>query len=137
VADVEAEGKTIDPATLEYIHQAKTAALIRASAVAGALTGNAGEVDLACIARFGERIGWAFQVVDDILDVEESSAALGKTAGKDAEQKKATYPALHGLGKSRQTADRLAGEALEVLEKYGPAAQNLRELATFLTMRRA
>jgi geranylgeranyl diphosphate synthase, type II len=137
VADVEAEGKAVDPATLEYIHRAKTAALIRASAVAGALTGSAGDEDVARIGRFGEYIGWAFQVIDDILDVEESSAALGKTAGKDAQQKKATYPALYGLEKSRETADRLAGAAIEELEPYGAAAQPLRELARFLTARRS
>jgi geranylgeranyl diphosphate synthase type II len=137
VADVEAEGKTVDAATIEYIHRAKTAALIRASAVSGALTGNAGEDDLARIGRFGERIGWAFQVVDDILDVEQSSAELGKTAGKDAQQKKATYPAMYGLEESRRTADRLAGEALQELETYGAPAQRLRELGRFLTLRRS
>ncbi|HVC00433.1 MAG TPA: farnesyl diphosphate synthase [Candidatus Dormibacteraeota bacterium] len=137
VADVEAEGKAVDPAGLEYIHRAKTAALIRASAVSGALTGSAGDDDIARIGRFGEQIGWAFQVIDDILDVEESSAALGKTAGKDAEQKKATYPALYGLEESRQTAERLASAALRELDPYGAPAWRLRELAEFLTLRRA
>ncbi len=137
VADVEAEGREIDPVGLEYIHQAKTAALIRASAVSGALAGGAGGEDVARISRFGEQIGWAFQVVDDILDVEESSSALGKTAGKDAEQKKATYPALYGLEKSRETAERLANSALAELEPYGAPAERLRELARFLTLRRA
>jgi geranylgeranyl diphosphate synthase type II len=137
VADVEAEGKPVDAATLEYIHRAKTAALIRASATAGALAGRASEEDVERIRRFGERIGWAFQVIDDILDVEESSAALGKTAGKDQKQQKATYPALYGLEKSRETADRLCREALEALEPYGDRAERIRELARFLTARRA
>ena len=101
VADLEAEGRAIQPAELEYIHRSKTAALIRASVVAGAIGGGAGDDDVARLKRFGETIGWAFQVVDDILDVEESSAALGKTAGKDAAQQKATYPSLFGLEKSR------------------------------------
>ncbi|HVB33247.1 MAG TPA: farnesyl diphosphate synthase [Patescibacteria group bacterium] len=136
VADVEAEGQVVDPATLEYIHRAKTAALIRSSAAAGALAGIACEDDIARIGRFGEQIGWAFQVIDDILDVEESSAALGKTAGKDSRQKKATYPALYGLEESRQTADRLARAAVGELEPYGAAAERLRELAHFLTLRR-
>jgi geranylgeranyl diphosphate synthase type II len=137
VADVEAEGKTIDPATLEYIHRAKTAALIRASVTAGALAGRATEEDAARIRRFGEKIGWAFQVVDDILDVEESSAALGKTAGKDEKQQKATYPALYGLEKSHEMADALCREALAELAHYGARAAHLEELARFLTRRRA
>jgi len=99
VADLEAEGRAIQPADLEYIHRSKTAALIRASVVSGAIGGGAADEDVARLKRFGETIGWAFQVVDDILDVEESSAALGKTAGKDAAQQKATYPSLYGLEK--------------------------------------
>jgi geranylgeranyl diphosphate synthase type II len=87
--------------------------------------------------RFGENIGWAFQVVDDILDVEESSAALGKTAGKDQAQQKATYPALYGLEKSREIASQLESSALQELEPYGSRASRLRELATFLVARRS
>ena len=97
VADLEAEKKAPDVGTLEYIHRSKTAALIRASIVAGAIAGGATNEDVERLRRFGENIGWAFQVVDDILDVEESSAALGKTAGKDQAQQKATYPALYGI----------------------------------------
>src|SRR5467141_4330754 len=116
VADIEAEGRAIEPAELEYIHRSKTAALIRASVVAGAIGGGADDENIARLKRFGETIGWAFQVVDDILDVEESSAALGKTAGKDAAQKKATYPALYGLEKSRQFASELESRAMAELE---------------------
>jgi geranylgeranyl diphosphate synthase type II len=87
VADLEAEGQRIEPEMLEYIHRSKTAALIRASVTAGALCAGAAPDDVARLRRFGETIGWAFQVTDDILDVEESSAALGKTAGKDIAQK--------------------------------------------------
>src|SRR5713101_2541907 len=93
VADLEAEGKNVGAKILEYIHQSKTAALIRASIVSGALCAGASDEDVARLRRFGHTIGWAFQVTDDILDVEETSAALGKTAGKDLAQKKATYPA--------------------------------------------
>ena len=82
VADLEAEGRAIQPAELEYIHRSKTAALIRASVVSGAIGGGANDEDVARLKRFGETIGWAFQVVDDILDVEESSAALGKNRGQ-------------------------------------------------------
>ncbi|MCL6565660.1 MAG: polyprenyl synthetase family protein [Acidobacteriia bacterium] len=137
VADLEAEGKPIEPAMLEFIHRAKTAALIRAAVTAGALSGGATEADLARLRRFGEDIGWAFQVVDDILDVEESSAALGKTAGKDLAQKKATYPALYGLERSRAFAQELLERAVAALEPYGERADNLRALASFLVARRA
>ncbi|MBI3669647.1 MAG: polyprenyl synthetase family protein [Acidobacteria bacterium] len=137
VADLEAEGKAIAPEMLEYIHKSKTAALIRASLVAGALFGGASEADVERLRRFGQNIGWAFQVVDDILDVEESSAALGKTAGKDQAQRKATYPALYGLEKSRQMAADLGTRAISELSPYGERAGRLRELAEFLVLRRA
>jgi geranylgeranyl diphosphate synthase, type II len=87
--------------------------------------------------RFGENIGWAFQVVDDILDVEESSAALGKTAGKDQAQQKATYPALYGILQSRDIAADLAAKAMKELECYGERATRLRELGQFLVARRS
>ena len=112
VADVEAGGNPVDAAMLEYIHRSKTAALIRGSIVAGAIAGGAAPEDVERLRAFGENIGWAFQVVDDILDVEESSAALGKTAGKDQAQQKATYPALYGLEKSRAIAAELESTAL-------------------------
>lgn len=136
VVDLEAEGRPIEGKMLEYIHRSKTAALIRASVVAGALCAGATTEALARVRQYGENIGWAFQVVDDILDVEESSAALGKTAGKDATQKKATYPALYGLEKSRATAQQLAGRAIEALTPFGERAAHLREIAQFLIQRR-
>jgi geranylgeranyl diphosphate synthase type II len=137
VADLEAEGRAIQPSDLEYIHRSKTAALIRASVVAGAIGGGAGEEDVSRLKRFGETIGWAFQVVDDILDVEESSAALGKTAGKDAAQKKATYPSLYGLEASRKFAQELEARAMSELKQYGERAARLRELAELIVRRRA
>ncbi len=87
--------------------------------------------------RFGDSIGWAFQVVDDLLDVEESSAALGKTAGKDQAQKKATYPALYGLDKSRTIAADLESKALAELDSFGERAARLRQVADFLVARRS
>src|SRR5579862_4499641 len=137
VADIEAERKPMDGAGLEYIHRSKTAALIRASVVAGAIAGGAAPADVARIHTFGEHIGWAFQVVDDLLDVEESSAALGKTAGKDQAQQKATYPALYGLEKSRAIAADLEAKALKQLDWYGERAVRLRQLAEFLVVRRS
>jgi geranylgeranyl diphosphate synthase type II len=137
VADLEAEGRAIQAAELEYIHRSKTAALIRASVASGAIGGGADDEDVARLKRFGETIGWAFQVVDDILDVEESSAALGKTAGKDAAQQKATYPSLFGLEKSRQFAQELETRAMSEIEPYGARAARLRELAELIVQRRA
>src|SRR6267143_3848076 len=137
VADLEAEGRAIEPAELEYIHRSKTAALIRASVVAGAIGGGADDENVARLRRFGETIGWAFQVTDDILDVEESSAALGKTAGKDIAQKKATYPAVYGLERSHAIANDLATKAIAELAPFGERASRLREIAEFLVLRRA
>jgi len=136
VADIEAEKKAPDSATLEYIHRSKTAALISGSIVAGAIAGGAGDEDVARLRRFGEQIGWAFQVVDDILDVSESSVSLGKTAGKDQAQQKATYPALYGLEKSRAIATELETKALRELDFYGERGTRLRQVAQFLVARR-
>ncbi|HZP33151.1 MAG TPA: farnesyl diphosphate synthase [Candidatus Acidoferrales bacterium] len=137
VADLEAGGKQVTPEMLQYIHCSKTAALIRASIVSGAIAGGACPQDLERLRTFGGLIGWAFQVTDDILDVEESSAALGKTAGKDQAQQKATYPALFGLKKSHEFARDLATRAITTLEPFGARAANLRELGEFLVLRRA
>lgn len=137
VADLEAEGKGSDPEMLEYIHRSKTAALIRAAITSGALCAGANEADVARLRRFGETIGWAFQVTDDILDVEESSAALGKTAGKDAAQQKATYPSVYGLQRSHEIANELSTRAIAELDVFGEQASRLREIAEFLVHRRA
>lgn len=136
VADLEAEGKRVGAETLEYIHRSKTAALIRASVTAGALCTGASQEDVVRLRRFGETIGWAFQVTDDILDVEESSAALGKTAGKDVAQQKATYPAVFGLERSHQIADELATKAIAELKTYAEKADHLRTIAEYLVLRR-
>jgi len=137
VADLEAEGRGAGPETLEYIHRSKTAALIRASVTAGALCAGAPADDVARLRHFGETIGWAFQVTDDILDVEESSAALGKTAGKDIAQRKTTYPSVFGLERSHQIANELSSQAIADLEHYGVRAERLRQIARFLINRRA
>jgi geranylgeranyl pyrophosphate synthase len=137
VADLEAEGKRIAPEMLEYIHRSKTAALIRASVASGALCAGAPGDDVRRLRRFGDAIGWLFQITDDILDVEESSAALGKTAGKDLAQQKATYPAIHGLERSRKIASDLATKALEELAPYTDRGARLRDIAQFLVTRRS
>ena len=137
VADLEAEGKPADASTLEYIHLSKTAALIRASVSSGALCAGAADGDVSRLRSFGESIGLLFQVMDDILDVEESSSALGKTAGKDVTQQKATYPAVHGLERSHQIANELSTKAIAQLAPYGDRASRLRQIAEYLVRRRA
>src|SRR5580704_5214799 len=136
VADLEAEGKRVAPKMLEFIHRSKTAALIRASVTAGALCAGANAEDVARLRKFGENIGWAFQVTDDILDVEESSAALGKTAGKDVAQQKATYPSVYGLERAHEIANDLATRAIAELAPYAERAARLRDIAEYLVLRR-
>jgi geranylgeranyl diphosphate synthase type II len=137
VADLEAEGQGVGPERLEYIHRSKTGALIRASITAGAICAGAADEDVRRLRHFGETIGWAFQVTDDILDMEESSAALGKTAGKDVAQQKATYPAVFGLARSHEIANELSSKAIADLAVYDKRAARLREIAEFLVHRRA
>lgn len=137
VVDIEAEGKTVSAETLDYIHTHKTAALIRASLGAGALIARATDAQLAAIRACGEALGLAFQIVDDILDVEGSTEELGKTAGKDAQQQKATYPAYHGLEASRAKARALIDQAQRALDPLGERAAPIRALADFIFARRS
>ena len=104
VADLEGEGQAPTAELLESIHRAKTGALLRASLRLGAIYAGADDAQYAALSCYGEHVGLAFQIVDDILDVEESSEALGKTAGKDAQQQKITFPAVYGLDESRRMA---------------------------------
>jgi len=136
VVDLEAEHTRPDLSTLEYIHRSKTAALITASVVSGGLFAGADEPTVTKLRSFGEAIGLAFQIVDDILDVTQSSAQLGKTAGKDSAAEKATYPALFGIEKSRQKAGELFKIASESLQLFGPRADTLKQLASFLVDRK-
>jgi geranylgeranyl diphosphate synthase type II len=135
VVDLETTGQTADAATLEYIHAAKTGAFIRAAVRCGALYANAPEDDLARVTTYGEKVGLAFQVVDDLLDVLGSKEELGKEVRKDKEQLKATYPGVHGVAESRRIASRLVNEACEVLEPLGARARRLQEIAHFLIER--
>jgi geranylgeranyl diphosphate synthase type II len=137
VVDIESEGKDVGPDTLEYIHRHKTAALIRVSLTAGATLAGGTTAELETIRRAGDTLGLAFQIVDDILDVEGSLAELGKTAGSDVRKKKATYPAVHGIEASRHTARTLIDETKRLLEPLGPRAEPIRALADFVIERRS
>ena len=137
VADLEGEGKPPDARLLETIHRAKTGALLRASVRMGAIYAGAGEQQLDAMSRYGEHVGLAFQIVDDILDVEQSSESLGKTAGKDAQQQKITFPAVYGLDESRRMAESERLSAHQALEMFGDRAGRLRELADLIVQRKS
>lgn len=135
VADLEAEAKPPDARTLEYIHASKTGALFRASVRTGAILAGAGEGDLDKVSVYGEKVGLAFQIVDDLLDVVGSREELGKAPGKDAEHEKATYPALYGVEKSRAMTAQMVEEACGALAPFGEKAANLKEIARYLLKR--
>ncbi|HEU0273360.1 MAG TPA: farnesyl diphosphate synthase [Candidatus Udaeobacter sp.] len=136
VADLEAEGKRVNRDQLRFIHENKTAAMLKSSVRLGAMSANADAKRLAAITKFGQRLGLAFQVIDDILDVTQTSEILGKSAGKDVAAKKATYPAVIGLEKSRAEARRLTREAHESLSVFRESdADTLHALANYLLER--
>jgi geranylgeranyl diphosphate synthase, type II len=136
VKDLEAEHRRPDAATLEFIHRSKTGALIAASLVSGAIYANADAPDVEHLRDFGRSIGLAFQIVDDVLDVTQSSEQLGKTAGKDTASEKATYPALFGIDESLRRADALVTCGCNALASFGSRADTLKELAHFLVQRK-
>jgi geranylgeranyl diphosphate synthase, type II len=137
VVDIESEGKSITPDMLDYIHLRKTAALIRAALRVGALLAGARAEHVEAISRAGQALGLAFQIVDDILDVEGSLAELGKSAGSDERKQKATYPSLHGLHASKQRARELIEETKRLLTPLGSSADPIRALADFVFERRS
>lgn len=136
VKDLEAEHQKPDAQTLEYIHRSKTGALITASLVSGGLYGGGSTAEVEKLRSFGRAIGLAFQIVDDVLDVTQSSEQLGKTAGKDTASAKATYPALFGVEKSLQMADVLIAEGAAALGSFGARAETLKALANYLVERK-
>lgn len=135
VVDLESEHAKPNAETLEYIHRSKTAALITASVVTGGVYAGASPAQVENLRSFGQAIGLAFQIVDDILDVTQTSAQLGKTAGKDVASEKATYPALFGLEESRKRAAGLLESAGKAVENFGLRANVLKDLARFLIER--
>ncbi|KAL6783996.1 GGPS1 [Auxenochlorella protothecoides x Auxenochlorella symbiontica] len=137
VVDLGSEGGGVGLATLRYIHEHKTAALLEAAVVSGALLGGAEEADLERLRTYSRAIGLAFQVVDDILDITGTSEELGKTAGKDLSSAKTTYPSLVGLARSREIADELIEDAKAQLTQYEPArAAPLVALAEYIRNRK-
>ncbi len=136
VVDLESEHAKPDATVLEYIHRSKTGALITASVVSGGIYAEGSAEQLANLREFGRAIGLAFQIVDDVLDVTQSSAQLGKTAGKDTASDKATYPALFGVDQSLKQADALIESGCAALEGFGERAATLKDLAHFLVQRK-
>lgn len=135
VADLESEQKKPTRALVEYIHTRKTGALIRAAVRAGALVGKATARQFVQLDQYGAAIGLAFQVADDILDVEGGTEKTGKRAGRDAELQKVTYPAAVGMTNAKRKAQELLDESLAALSAFGPSAEPLRRIATFIVAR--
>lgn len=135
VLDLEGEGKDLNKAQLVRIHEAKTAALLTSSLRLGAMTANATPAKLKAITDFGYNLGLAFQVIDDILDVTQTTEMLGKTAGKDEAVAKSTYPAILGLEKSRKEAARLTAESLKALQVFGKNGKRLEAIAHYMLSR--
>jgi geranylgeranyl diphosphate synthase type II len=135
VVDLESEGKKVSVPLLRFIHESKTAALLSSSIRLGAMSANATEAKLRNLSNFGRALGLAFQVIDDILDVTQTSETLGKSAGKDVTAEKATYPSVVGLERSREIARRLTREAHAALKTLGRKAEILHALADHLLVR--
>jgi len=137
VTDIEGERQKPTPELLDSIHRAKTGALLRASVRMGGIAAGANAAQLEALSQYGEHAGLAFQIVDDILDVEESSEALGKTAGKDEAQGKITFPAVYGLDRSREMAGEECARAHEALTVFGESAKWLHEIADLIVRRKS
>jgi geranylgeranyl pyrophosphate synthase len=135
--DIEAEGKTIEIQQLEQIHKNKTGALIRFSARAGAIIGNATPSELLAITNYAEKLGLLFQITDDLLDVTQTSEVLGKTAGKDLIAEKATYPSIYGITETENLAQNVYDEAISELEKLNKPSDILKNIAEFILKRKS
>jgi geranylgeranyl diphosphate synthase type II len=137
VTDIESERMEPSARLLDLIHRAKTGALLRASVRMGGICAGADMAGMEALSGYGKHVGLAFQIVDDILDVEESSEALGKTAGKDEAQGKITFPGVYGLDKSRLMAQEECARAHEALQALGERAQRLHEIADLIVQRKS
>jgi len=135
IVDLDSEGKAIDEDTLTYIHMHKTAALLEVSVTSAAVLAGAEAATIERLRRYAQRIGLAFQIVDDVLDITATSEELGKSAGKDVAAQKATYPSLWGLDVSKQKANQLVDEAIAQLDEFGEKARPLIAIAQYITAR--
>jgi geranylgeranyl diphosphate synthase, type II len=135
VVDIRSEGKQVEPAVLEFIHTHKTGAMIAASVTAGAILGGGRDEDVEAIAAYGRHVGFAFQVADDILDVEGDSAKMGKGVGGDARKKKITYPSVFGLARSKEIQKSLVEAAVDALRNFDEKAEPLRAIAVYIIER--
>ncbi len=135
VMDIVSEGQQVPVDVLEYIHRHKTAALITVAVTMGGLLGGGTPEQVQALEDYGHSVGWAFQIADDLLDVEGDAAILGKQVGRDAELAKVTYPALLGVEASRQRALELMQQGIEALAAFGPDAEPLRQIATYIVSR--
>ncbi len=136
VVDIQSEGKPVDKPLVDYIHTHKTGALIHASVTSGAILGQGSEKRVKAISSYGEKIGLAFQIADDILDVEGDSKTMGKGVGGDARKKKITFPAAVGLQKAKETQRRLVEESLGALKAFDEKADPLRSIAVYIIERK-
>ena len=135
VMDIVSEGKQVPLEILEYIHRHKTAALISVAVTMGGLLGGGTPAQVQALEDYGHSVGWAFQIADDLLDVEGDTATLGKQVGRDAELEKVTYPALLGVTASRQRALELMEQGIGALAGLGPGAEPLRQIAEYIVSR--
>jgi len=135
MADIENEGRDVDAATLEYIHRSKTGAMICASVVVGGMIAGASNDQIEKLREYGRRIGLAFQIADDVLDVTSTSEQLGKTPGKDQAANKATYPAVHGIEASEARARELVDQAISIVSSLDRDTRVLEEMARFIIAR--
>ncbi|MGD1865043.1 MAG: geranylgeranyl diphosphate synthase CrtE [Phormidesmis sp.] len=135
IVDLASEGTVVDAKTLTFIHMHKTAALLEVSVTAGAILAGANSAVVESLRRYAQRIGLAFQIVDDVLDITSTSETLGKSVGKDVAAQKATYPSLWGLEESKKKADQLVAEAIAELTDFGEQAQPLIAIAQYITAR--
>ncbi len=136
VVDIQSEGKEVDPETVEFIHSHKTGALIGVSVTAGAILGGGDEEEVEAIRAYGRRIGLAFQIADDILDIEGEPAVLGKAVGGDARKQKITYPSVLGLQRSKQMQTEMVAQAVASLDLFNHLADPLRSIAKYIIERR-
>ncbi len=135
VVDIQSEGRDVELPTLEYIHTHKTGALIRASVRVGALYARAGKRQLAALSHYGELVGLAFQIADDILDLTGTREEIGKDAGSDLKKDKKTFPSFYGIEESRRRAVEVADKAIYLLKDFDRKADPLRELAKYIVER--